>query len=160
LSISTCGAPQGIRRLADLGRQYHLAISLHAPNDKLRRELMPAAARVPIAEIMQAAEDYCRRTTRKVVFEYVLIRGRNDQPQQARELAALVGAFPSMVNLIPLNLVRGCPDLEPTAAAGVEKFRAALEQAGVEVCVRRRKGAEVDAACGQLRARVEGADEE
>jgi 23S rRNA (adenine2503-C2)-methyltransferase len=160
LSISTCGTPAGISRLADLGRQYHLAISLHAPNDALRRQLMPTAARVPIAEIMLAAEDYCRRTTRKIVFEYVLIRGLNDQPAHARELAALVGGFPSMVNLIPMNPVAACPDLEPSTPAAVEHFRAALEKSGVEVCVRRRKGAEVDAACGQLRARLDAAEEE
>jgi 23S rRNA (adenine2503-C2)-methyltransferase len=154
ISISTCGFPEMIRKLADLGKQYHLAISLHAPTDDLRKRLMPAASKSSLKEILRAAKYYCEKTTRKITFEYVLIKDQNDSIECARELAKLLGQFPSMVNLIPMNPVSSFPDLERPSKTRVAEFLTALAAAKVEACVRRRKGAEVDAACGQLRARV------
>ncbi|MBN2584071.1 MAG: 23S rRNA (adenine(2503)-C(2))-methyltransferase RlmN [Planctomycetes bacterium] len=154
ITVSTCGLTAGIRRLADLGRQFHLAVSLHAPTDELRRRLVGRAAQTPIAEIMQAARYYFEKTTRKVTFEYVLIGGLNDAADYARGLVSLLGDFPSMVNLIPLNPVAACPELRAPDPAAVRQFLSVLEQGGLEACIRRRKGAELDAACGQLRIRV------
>jgi len=156
ISISTCGLVKGIRRLADEEVQYHLAISLHAPTDKLRRRLMPAAARTPIAEILEAARYYTQRTGRKVVFEYVLIRDVNDSLDLADQLARLLGGLPCMVNLIPVNAVEHCPDLQPPAANQTGRFFTALKRSGIEAVLRQRKGADVAAACGQLRIQALG----
>lgn len=154
IAISTCGLPEGIRRLAAVERQYHLAVSLHAPNDDVRRRLMPSAGRLAtIDAVLKACGEYFERTHRKVTFEYVLIRGVNDEVRQAEELAKVLGEFPCMVNLIPMNPTDGCPDLLPATKSQTARFLAALERAGVEACVRRRRGAEVEAACGQLRAK-------
>jgi 23S rRNA (adenine2503-C2)-methyltransferase len=158
ITVSTCGLTTGIRRLADLGRQFHLAVSLHAPTDELRARLVGPAARTPIAEILAAARYYFEKTTRKVTFEYVLVGGLNDSPECAHRLAALLGEFPSMVNLIPLNPVAACPDLHAPAAAAVRRFLEILQKGGLEACVRRRKGADLDAACGQLRIRAMDGD--
>ncbi len=155
IAVSTCGLPDGMRRLADHGKQYHLAVSLHAPSDELRARLMPGAARAAIAEMLDAARYYARRTTRKVAFEYVLVRGLNDGPEHAEELGRRLGNFPCMVNLIPLNEVDHCPGLSPPSRGEVRRFREILERAGLDVAVRRRRGAEVHAACGQLRRRAE-----
>ncbi|HOI54627.1 MAG TPA: 23S rRNA (adenine(2503)-C(2))-methyltransferase RlmN [Phycisphaerae bacterium] len=154
ITVSTCGLVPGIRRLADLGRQFHLAVSLHAPTDELRARIVGRAARTPIAEILAAARYYFEKTTRKVTFEYVLVGGLNDSPDCARRLVALLGEFPSMVNLIPLNPVAACADLHAPDAAAVRRFLDVLQKGGLEACVRRRKGAELDAACGQLRIRA------
>lgn len=154
IAISTCGLPEGIRRLAECPQQYHLAISLHAATDELRRRLMPAAARrATVAEVMRAAREYFERTHRKVSFEVVLIRGVNDRLADAERLAALVGDFPAMVNLIPVNATEHAPELEAPGATQAGRFLAALKVAGIDACLRRRKGAEVGAACGQLRLR-------
>jgi len=154
ISVSTCGLVKGIRRLADLGRQIHLAISLHAPNDPLRRRLIGGPGRRPVAEIIEAARYYFQRTTRKVTFEYVLIAGVNDSLACAGELAGLVGDFPAMVNLIPLNPVASGSDLAAPPRSVCRGFLAELKRRGVEACLRQRRGADLDAACGQLRARL------
>ncbi|NIA20744.1 MAG: 23S rRNA (adenine(2503)-C(2))-methyltransferase RlmN [Anaerolineaceae bacterium] len=154
ISVSTCGLVGGIRRLADLGVQIHLAVSLHAPNDSVRRRLVGGAGRRPIAEIIEAARYYFERTTRKVTFEYVLIAGLNDSLDCARELADLLGDFPAMVNLIPLNPVAAGADLAAPPRSVCRGFLTELKHRGVEACLRRRKGADLDAACGQLRARL------
>jgi len=154
IAISTCGLPEGIRRLAAVERQYHLAVSLHAPNDDLRRQIMPMAGRVAtIDAVLKACREYFERTHRKVTFEYALIQGVNDDERQAAELARVLGDFPCLVNLIPLNPTENCPDFRPSTKTQARCFLAVLERAGLEACLRRRRGAEVDAACGQLRAR-------
>ncbi len=155
ISVSTCGLIAGIRRLAEAGLQVHLAVSLHAPTDDLRRKLMPHAPRATIAEIMSAAQQYALRTTRKVTLEYVLIDQVNDSVEQAEQLSRLARGFPLMVNLIPFNAVSHCPDLRPPTAGRVRAFVDTLNRAGVEACLRQRRGADVDAACGQMRLRLE-----
>ena len=155
ISVSTCGLISGMRQLADAGLQIHLAISLHAPTDDLRRQLMPHAPKATIDEIFRAARDYAARTTRKITIEYVLIDQLNDSPNHAAQLARLARGFPLMVNLIPFNTVDACPDFRPPSASRIRNFVDTLRHAGIECCLRQRRGAEVDAACGQMRARLE-----
>jgi 23S rRNA (adenine2503-C2)-methyltransferase len=150
VTISSVGLPQGIRRLADQECQYHLAISLHAPDDALRNRLVPANRKVGIASILAAADYYFERTGRRVTFEYVLLGGLNDRPEHARRLVALLKGRPSLVNVIPYNAVAGLPYRTPAPAA-VSQFVEALDRGGLNVEVRRRKGERIDAACGQLR---------
>lgn len=150
ITISSVGLPAKIRRLADLGKQYHLAISLHAPSDRLRTAIVPTNVKTGLAAILEAADYFFERTGRQVTFEYVLLRGLNDRPEQARELANLLRRRHAHVNLIPFNDVAGLPYRRPTDEA-LSAFVAALRGAGVSVKVRKRKGSEIDAACGQLR---------
>jgi 23S rRNA (adenine2503-C2)-methyltransferase len=148
--ISTVGLPARIRRLADLGKQYHLAVSLHAPNDELRNRIVPANARVGLAAILEAADYFYARTGRQVTYEYVLLRDVNDGPEHAAELARLLRGRQAHVNLIPFNDVEGLPYRSPAPRA-LDDFLATLRRAGVSTHVRKRKGADIDAACGQLR---------
>jgi 23S rRNA (adenine2503-C2)-methyltransferase len=153
--ISTVGLPARIRRLADLGKQYHLAVSLHAPNDELRTRIVPTNGKTGIAAILEAADYFYRRTKRQVTYEYVLLRGVNDGPEHADELAGLLRGRQAHVNLIPFNDVAGLPwrRVSPQALAD---FVAVLRRAGISVKVRKRKGADIDAACGQLRRAARG----
>jgi 23S rRNA (adenine2503-C2)-methyltransferase len=148
--ISTVGIPAKIRRLADLGKQYHLAVSLHAPNDILRTRIVPTNEKIGLDEILDAADYFYRTTKRQVTFEYVLLREVNDTPACAAELAALLRGRQAHVNLIPFNDVAGLPYRRPSQEA-VNGFTAILRHAGISVKVRKRKGADIDAACGQLR---------
>jgi 23S rRNA (adenine2503-C2)-methyltransferase len=150
ITVSTVGLPAAIRRLADEDVQYHLAVSLHAPNDALRNEIVPANRRVGIAAVLAAADDYFEKTGRRVTFEYVLLAGVNDQPEHARQLIAILKGRPSLVNIIPYNAVVGLPFHAPTAAATAH-FAELLDQGGLAIHIRRRKGERIDAACGQLR---------
>lgn len=154
VTVSTVGLPAKIRRLADLGKPYHLAVSLHAPNDALRTRIVPTNPKTGIAAILEAADYFFEQTGRRVTYEYVLLNGINDAPAQARELAILLRGRCAHVNLIPFNDVAGLPYRRPTPAA-LNVFVRELRQAGVNVKVRKRKGSEIDAACGQLRRRVE-----
>ena len=140
----------GIRRLAEQNCQYHLAVSLHAPNDALRTQLMPTNRNIGIEAILAAADDYFEKTGRRVTYEYILLAGVNDGPIEAKQLAALLRGRPSLVNLIPYNPVRGLKFRTPHSSA-VAKFVEILEQGGLNVAIRHRKGARIDAACGQLR---------
>ncbi len=151
--ISTVGLPARIRRLADLRKAYHLAVSLHAPNDELRNRIVPTNEHTGIAAIVDAADYFYRATRRQVTFEYVLLGGINDAPSQARELAHLLRGRQAHVNLIPFNDVAGLPYRRPSQAA-LSNFVAALRGSQVSVTVRKRKGADIDAACGQLRRRA------
>jgi 23S rRNA (adenine2503-C2)-methyltransferase len=148
--ISTVGLPAKIRRLADLGKQYHLAVSLHAPNDELRTRIVPTNDRTGIAAILDAADYFYRRTKRQVTYEYVLLRDVNDGREQADELAGLLRGRQAHVNLIPFNDVAGLPWRRVSSEA-LADFVAVLRRAGISVKVRKRKGADIDAACGQLR---------
>jgi 23S rRNA (adenine2503-C2)-methyltransferase len=150
VTISTVGLPARMRRLADLGKQYHLAVSLHAPNDALRDQIVPTNPKAGLAAILAAADCFFEKTGRQVTFEYVLLRGLNDHVSNARELARLLRGRHAHVNLIPFNDVEGLPYRRPTAEA-LAAFVAALRSAGVSAKVRKRKGSEIDAACGQLR---------
>jgi len=154
VTISTVGLPAKMRRLADLNKQYHLAVSLHAPNDELRNRIVPTNTKTGIADIVAAADYFLATTGRQVTYEYVLLGGLNDGPVEARQLAGLLRGRQAHVNLIPFNDVPGLPYRRP--AAGVQQtFVDALRRAGVSAKVRKRKGADIDAACGQLRRAVE-----
>jgi 23S rRNA (adenine2503-C2)-methyltransferase len=150
ITISTVGLPPGIRRLAEQNCQYHLAVSLHAPNDELRTQLMPTNRRLGIDAIMSAADEYFEKTGRRVTYEYILLAGVNDRPEEAEQLAALLRGRPSLVNLIPYNPVSGLHFRTPRPAA-VKRFVEILERGGLNVAIRHRKGAKISAACGQLR---------
>lgn len=150
ITISTVGLPEKIRELAGIDRQYNLAVSLHAPNDDLRTKLVPVNKTIGIHEVLAAADFYFEQTGRRVTYEYVLLSGVNDLPEHARELAALLKPRIAHVNLIPMNSVTELPFVEPTAPRTAEFVRT-LEQHGIPATVRKRKGADIDAACGQLR---------
>jgi 23S rRNA (adenine2503-C2)-methyltransferase len=154
ITISTVGLPTKIRRLADLGKQYHLAVSLHAPNNLLRTRIVPTNDKTGIPEILAAADYFFEKTGRQVTYEYVLLGGLNDSPREARELATLLQGRKAHVNLIPFNDVEGLPYIRPTSDA-LTAFVDTLKRAGLSVKVRKRKGSEIDAACGQLRRTVE-----
>ena len=151
-TVSTVGVVPGILRLAGEGLQVNLAISLHAPDDALRRELVPLARRWPIREVLKAADAYVTATGRRVTYEYVLLSGVNDGLKEARALARLLRGRLAHVNLIPFNPAPGLPFKRPPEA-GVEAFRRELLRHGVDVTVRRSRGVRIQAGCGQLRAR-------
>jgi len=150
ITISTVGLPVGIRRLAEQNCQYHLAVSLHAPNDELRTQLMPTNRNIGIEAVLAAADAYFEKTGRRVTYEYILLAGLNDGPIEAGQLVALLRGRPSLINLIPYNPVRGLKFRTPHPSA-VARFVDILEQGGLNVAIRHRKGARIDAACGQLR---------
>jgi len=153
LSISTVGITPAIRKLAKMDLQLTLAVSLHAPDDELRRKLIPLAAKFPLNELIQACGDYAEHTKRRITFEYLLLSGINDSPSQAHALAKLLKGMLCHVNLIPYNEVSGKKFKRPSRAA-VEAFRLTLQQEGVEVTQRMERGHSVSGACGQLRRQV------
>src|SRR5206468_7290316 len=150
VTISTVGLPARMRQLADLKKQYHLAVSLHAPNDALRNQIVPTNDRTGISAILDAADYFYAQTHRQVTYEYVLLRGLNDQPRHAEELARLLQQRQAHINLIPFNDVEGLPYQRPEQGS-LTDFVARLRRRGLVVHVRKRKGADIDAACGQLR---------
>jgi 23S rRNA (adenine2503-C2)-methyltransferase len=156
LTLSTVGIVPGIRRLADAPLPVNLAVSLHAANDALRDELVPINRRYPLAVLMEACGDYLRAKGRRLSIEWALIDGTNDRRRDAAELAALAGTLPLAphVNLIPLNPTPGWPT-RGTPPEGVRRFQRWLTDIGVNATVRRNRGTDIDAACGQLAARVE-----
>ncbi len=153
ITISTCGLVPRIRKLAAERLPLTLAVSLHAPNDPLRDTLVPVNKKYPIAELMSACRDYARETGRRITFEYALIEGVNDRNEHASELGRLLSGMLSHVNLIPANPVieRG---IAPPSRERVECFKRLVEKHGIAATVRRELGADIDAACGQLRRRV------
>lgn len=153
ITLSTVGLVQGIRRMAEEPLQINLAVSLHAPNDPLRQQVVPIDKRYPLDQVMSAVRDYIARTHRRVTFEYALMNGINDSPAVARQLAALLRGVLCHVNLIPLNPVAESP-FQPSTPESAATFQAILEAAGVPVTMRLRRGIDIDAGCGQLRRRV------
>jgi len=154
ITISTVGLPAKIRKLAEVGKQYHLAVSLHAPNDALRTQIVPTNDKTGIPAILEAADYFYATTGRQVTYEYVVMGGLNDGPSHAKELAHLLAGRKAHVNLIPWNDVQGLPYRRPTAD-NLQGLIDTLRKAGVSVKVRKRMGAEIDAACGQLRRTAE-----
>jgi 23S rRNA (adenine2503-C2)-methyltransferase len=154
ITISTVGLPAKIRRLAALGKQYHLAVSLHAPNDVLRTRIVPTNDKTGIPAILEAADEFFEKTGRQVTYEYVVLGGLNDRPDHAKELARLLAGRKAHVNLIPWNDVEGLPYRRP-ADEDLTRFIDILRRSGVSVKVRKRKGSEIGAACGQLRRQAE-----
>lgn len=151
LTISTAGVPEGVLRLAESGRNYRLAVSLHAPNQSVRERIMPAAKRWPLDTLFPALERFAESSSRDITFEYCLIDGVNASEAQARELCTLIGGFRAKVNLIPMNAVAGSTLRAPSAKA-IRAFQNVLENAGISAPVRMEKGADIGGACGQLRA--------
>ncbi|MBR2669864.1 MAG: 23S rRNA (adenine(2503)-C(2))-methyltransferase RlmN [Solobacterium sp.] len=157
ITISTCGIVPKIRAFAQEHLQYNLAISLHAPNDELRRQLMPVAHAYPMDELMKALDDYSVENHRRLTFEYILLKGVNDSDAQAVELADLIRGKNAYVNLIPYNEVdeNGYHTTDDRTAL---HFYDILMKHGVKATLRTKHGEDIDAACGQLRARHERAD--
>lgn len=154
LTVSTVGVVPGIRRLAEHPLPVTLAVSLHAPDDELRSSLVPLNQRYPMASVVAAARDYAAIKGRRVTFEYACIAGVNDRPDQADALAGRLRGLRggAHVNLIPLNPT-GAFAGRPPDRERINRFAARLAGAGVTVTVRRNRGIDIDAACGQLRAR-------
>lgn len=150
ITISTVGIVEGIERIADSGKQYHLAVSLHAPNDELRNRIVPANKNVGIEAILKAADDFFEKTGRRITYEYVLLGKTNDSPHEAEELAQLLHGRNALVNVIPYNEVEGLPFKRPYPK-DIENFTKILESHSIQVQVRKEKGGKIDAACGQLR---------
>jgi 23S rRNA (adenine2503-C2)-methyltransferase len=157
ITVSTSGIVPKIDALADEPLQLNLAISLHAPDDELRSRLVPINRRYPIATLMAAVDRYIAKTGRRVSFEYALMRGVNDGEQTADDLANLLRGRLCHVNIIPLNPVELLPYERPDPA-GIERFAAILRTAGIPTSVRYSRGLDIDAACGQLRAKELGPD--
>lgn len=157
ISLSTCGVVPMIDKLAEKKLQLTLSISLHAPNDEMRSKMMPVNDAYPVAQLIAACRRYQETTGRRVSFEYSMVRGVNDSPATAKELAALIRGMGAHVNLIPINPVDGSP-YSATDAENVKRFQSLLTDLGVNATVRRRLGSDISAACGQLR-REEAAKE-
>jgi 23S rRNA (adenine2503-C2)-methyltransferase len=155
ITVSTSGVVPGIRRLTALGLQFTLAISLHAARDPLRDVLVPLNRRWPVAEVVAAARDHARATGRRISYELTLIDGINDTPFDADALAELLRGDLCHVNLIPMNPVAHTP-WQASPMPRIEAFAARLRQAGIAVTIRRNRGQEIGAACGQLAAEREG----
>jgi len=154
ITISTSGLVPQIRRLADEPLQFRLAISLHGATDEVREKIMPVNRKYPLKALTGACEYYQQKKERMITLEYILIAGVNDNPEQVPPLAKLAQRLHAKVNLIPYNKVEGLPWERPSEEAQ-EKFLAALERKGATATLRREKGHDIDAACGQLRLRTE-----
>ena len=152
ISISTCGLVPGIRRFAKENLQYNLAISLHAPNNELRNELMPINRAYPLQELMSALREYCSLNNRRLTFEYLLLKGVNDSPKEANEIRDLLKGMNAYINLIPYNKVKE-KEFETSSDENALRFYDLLKKNHVAVTLRQKKGDDIDAACGQLRAK-------
>ena len=150
ISLSTCGLVPKIDELAQKKLQLTLSISLHAPNNEIRNRIMPVNKAYPIEQLLDACRRYYQATSRRISFEYAMIRGVNDSPENARELLERMKGLPAHFNLIPLNHVEESP-LQPSTRASVASFQKILEDGGIPTTVRRTLGGDIDASCGQLR---------
>ena len=154
ITLSTVGIIPGILKLTEEKLQVTLAVSLHAPTDELRKKLIPGMTRWGIAEIIDASREYVRKTGRRITFEYCMLDGLNDGMAEACELAGIMTGLNCHVNLIRYNPVSDLPFRAPSEAR-VRMFREILHSAGIQVTQRVQRGADIDAACGQLRRRME-----
>lgn len=152
MTVSTCGIPEGIRKFAKEPFQVNLAISLHAPNDELRSSIMPINRAYPLKALMSAMNEYFHISNRKVTYEYILLKDVNDTVAHAKELAALIKGQHVYVNLIPYNKVEEQP-FEQVTPMQAQRFYETLRKAGVTATLRMEHGADIDAACGQLRSK-------
>lgn len=150
VTVSTCGLAPEIRRLAEEELQITLALSLHAPNDEVRKTLMPIANRYSLEEVLDACGYYFEKTGRRLTFEYSLVQGVNDNLEEARALAALIRHHHGHVNLIPVNPIKE-RDYVQSGRPAVLAFQNLLEKNGINVTIRREMGRDIDGACGQLR---------
>ena len=154
VTISTCGLPEGILRLADEGLPVTLALSLHAPNDEIRKNIMPVAKAYPMEDVLSACLTFFKKTGRRVTFEYSMIHGVNDSEDNAEELAKTCkklqkNGMPTHINLIPLNEVKEREHAR-SDDKDIRTFQKILEKNRINVTIRREMGSEIDAACGQL----------
>ena len=152
ITVSTCGLVPQMHDLAGEGLQITLALSLHAATDEKRKKLMPVANRYGLEELMEACAYYFEKTGRRITFEYSLIGGVNDRPQDAAQLARLVRPLNCHVNLIPVNPIKE-KNLRPCSREEAAAFKSMLEKYGINATVRREMGRDIDGACGQLRRR-------
>ena len=150
ITVSTCGIVPRIRQFADEGLNVTLALSLHAPNDEKRRELMPIANRYSLEEVLAACRYYFDRTGRRLTFEYSLVGGKNDSEEDARQLAGLLKGLYCHVNLIPVNPIKERNYVQ-SGQKVIEAFKNKLEKYKINVTIRREMGRDIDGACGQLR---------
>ena len=150
ISLSTCGLVPKIDELAKRKLQLTLSVSLHAPNDAIRDTIMPVNKAYPTEELLAACRDYYNITGRRISFEYAMINGVNDRPEDAKLLLKRLKGLPAHMNLIPLNHVEESP-LKPSTPQAVRRFQQILEEGGVPATVRRTLGGDIDASCGQLR---------
>lgn len=153
ITISTVGIPAAMDRLTAGACRYHLAVSLHAPDDELRNQLVPVNKGTGLSAILHAADRYFEASGRRLTFEYVLLAGINDQKRHADGLVRLLHGRAALLNVIPYNPVAGLPYETPTSGA-VRRFRDVLERGGLTVKIRQRKGDKINAACGQLRRKT------
>ncbi len=155
ITVSTCGLPDGIRKYAREGLQTNLAISLHAPNNELRSKLMKINKAYPLEVLFPAIREYEEVAGRRVTYEYLLLEGINDTKECAEELVNLIKGTMGYVNLIPYNETKLC-DYKRSSGNRVHNFLDYLTKAGVNTTIRKEFGSDIDAACGQLKAKVEG----
>ncbi|MBQ6559573.1 MAG: 23S rRNA (adenine(2503)-C(2))-methyltransferase RlmN [Erysipelotrichaceae bacterium] len=151
ISISTCGLVPGIDRFSKENLQYNLAISLHAPNNELRSSLMPVNNAYPLEELFKALKNYSKDNNRRLTFEYLLLKGINDEKEHVLQLKQLLKGMNAYINLIPYNTVKE-KDYESSGEERALRFYDMLKKEGVAVTLRTKKGDDIDAACGQLRA--------
>ena len=150
ITLSTCGLVPEMKALADLNYQITLAVSLHAPNDAIRKEMMPVANKYSMAEILDACRYYINKTNRRITFEYSLVKGKNDSRSNAEELSEVLKGMLCHINLIPVNAVVENGYSKPTQE-DIAAFCNVLTRKGIETTVRREMGSDINAACGQLR---------
>lgn len=154
ITISTCGIIPAIKRLAQEGLQIELSISLHAADDKTRLALMPINKKYPLRELIKTCKEYIQKTGRQLTFEYILIKGINSHLQDARNLVTILSSLNCKVNLIACNPIKELK-VEPPHKPEILLFRDCLLKSGINVTLRRPRGQDIDAACGQLRLRYE-----
>ncbi len=150
ITVSTCGIPNKIRAFAQEGLPVTLALSLHAPNDEIRKQLMPVAAKYKLTEVLEAFLYYYEKTGRRLTFEYSLVEGINDGEEEAKELVRLVKGINCHINLIPVNPIKE-RNYRKSDDTRIQKFKFILEKNRINVTIRREMGADINAACGQLR---------
>lgn len=150
ITVSTCGIVEKIYDFANLKTQVNLAISLHAPNDELRRNVMPVARKYTVEEIVEACKYFSDLTKRRVTYEYALIAGVNDKEEHAEQIISLLKGTLCHINLIPVNNVKERNYIK-SSKAQIKKFSQIIEKSGINVTIRRELGSDINAACGQLR---------
>lgn len=150
ITVSTCGIVEGMKRLAEENLPLTLALSLHAPNDEIRKQLMPVANKYKIEEVLAACDYYYEKTGRRITYEYSLVEGVNDSTECAKELAERLKGKNCHVNLIPVNPIKE-RDYKKSRAASIQNFKNTLEKKSIQCTIRREMGSDINAACGQLR---------
>lgn len=159
ISLSTCGLVDRISRLADEKLQLTLSVSLHAPVDEIRSQIMPVNRKYNVEVLLDACKKYFEKTGRRISFEYAMIRGVNDSMEMAEILAGKLDGIAAHVNLIPLNNIEESP-LKPSSRKTIMEFQSTLEAHGIPCTVRRTLGSDIDASCGQLRRKYEKTQKE